>query len=279
MRDTSGDAPPARGNGIPGIARHARDQRGLVFPCTAAGTLLVVYLAGDGSDVIAAAGILGVLCSFVPGWFGRASAVSALVVAVLCVAEDRTRETFLVAVLLVGGAWLGRTVSAGFPGLLLIAAAASQDRIVRESILLDERARTELTRARRYQRPLSVITFRVASDRKTRSTQHAVSAGRAMAAVLRVTDFVGVTEDGEAVAILPDTRRDAVADLIARVRDSIAATRASGRIGYATFPDDAVTWQELKLAADSFHASLEASHVSDAPSLDRTRLEGQRAVG
>jgi hypothetical protein len=272
--DNSGGAPRARTNVRRAIPYSARER--LIFVCAAGAALALVQLAGSVPSVLAAAGILGVVGSYVPGAFGRAAAGSAIIVAAAGVAVDVTAATLLFGGLLVAGAWVGRTVSAGLPGLNLIAAVASNARTVRESVLLDERARTELTRARRYERPLSVITVRVDSDQRKRSAHRAVAAGRAMARALRVTDFVGVTEDGDAVAVLPDTRREIVADLIARVKESIAETRVSGQIGYATFPDDAVTWRELREAADDCSCPLAQNGAGMSHTPDRARLEGQR---
>jgi hypothetical protein len=240
--------------------------------------LALFQLVADIPHVLAMAGTLAVVGSLVPASLGRLAAGIAAAVAAVSIVDEVSAATLAFSALLVVGALLGRTASARFPGLHLIAAAASADRLARESVLLDERARTELTRARRYQRPFSVIAVTVDCDQRRRARERLVTAAQAMAGTLRVTDVVGVTEDGEAVAVLPDTERGVVADLVARVGESIAATGATGRVGYASFPDDALTWQELKDAAREHTVALQRIEPAPTYALDLA-VEVERVAG
>lgn len=198
--------------------------------------------ATDVPTPLATVGALAVAGSFATGGLGGASWFLALAAAVACVAVDTSPVTLEFAALSAIGATFGYAVSARLPSMTLIR-AVSGDRVTREHVALEERARTELTRARRYERPLSIISFVV--EPRGGSSKLVVAAGRAMAEALRVTDFVGVTERGYAVAVLPDTRGNVVSDLLARVEEQVARVGARGKTGYASFPDDAVTWREL----------------------------------
>ena len=243
------------------------------------GVLGFVSFAGSVPRALAGAGIFVAVCSFLPSRLGRLAAAAAVIVAALCLLVGPSSGALLFATLVLGCTIVGRSVAASFPSLELLASAVSPDRLERESLLLEERASTELTRARRYERPLSVVTVKVDAGGK-RAVHEAANAGHALARELRVTDVVGITEAGDAVAILPETDRDVVADLVGRLAASVLAAGTTGSIGTATFPDDAVTWRELKQAAAERGVPLVATGSAPTDmSQQPVRLRGQEVVG
>ena len=238
----------------------------------------LVALAGSVHGALAAAGIFSVVCSFVPSKAGHVATFSAVAVAAMCVVVAPSGGALLFAGLVLGCTVLGRTTAALVPSLDLLTTAFSSERLDRESVLLDERARTELTRARRYERPLSVVAVQV-EGRGKRGAREAASAGHALTRELRTTDVVGVTEAGYAIAILPETGHDVVADLLSRLAASVLETGTRGSIGLATFPDDAVTWGELQRAATRRAVPLTATVGPSSVEYAPAQLKEQRVHG
>lgn len=223
--------------------------------------------ATDVPDPLTTVGALAVAGSFATGGIAGASWLLALGAASVSVALDTSVVTVEFAVLALIGATFGYTVSSRLPSMTLFA-AASGDRVSREHVALEERVRTELTRARRYERPLSVISFAV--ERRVGSPRLAVTVGRAMADSLRITDFVGVTDQGHAVAVLPETGRDVLSGLLSRVEEQVGRSGVRGRLGYASFPDDAVTWRELTDVAFGRAREFNSGRHDPGTSIDAT---------
>jgi hypothetical protein len=264
-----------------GRLTHARSREGwLIVIALLLGVLVFVSFAGSVHRALAGAGIFVVVCSFAPSRLGRpAAAAAAVIVAALCLLVAPSSGALLFASLVLGCTVVGRSAAALFPSLELLAWAVSPNRLVRESVLLEERASTELTRARRYERPLSVVMLNVDAGGK-RAVHEVANAGHALARELRLTDVVGITETGDAVAILPETGRDVVTDLVGRLASSVLAAGTTGSIGTATFPDDAVTWRELMQVAAGRSVPLVAtwSGPNDS-SPPGARLGRQEVVG
>lgn len=243
------------------------------------GLLGLVSVSSSVPDILAAVAILVVVCSFLPSKLGRLAAGGAIAVAVLCVVMGQSSGAVAFAGLALGCTVLARTAASLFPSIELLRTAVSPDRLARESVLLDERASTELTRARRYERPLSVVTVRVGAQ--GHAARSAATVGHALARELRVTDVVGITEPGVAVAILPETGKDVVEDLVGRLSGSLLAAGLTGSIGTATFPEDAVTWRELNRAAAERSVALVAtgSAPNDPTTPLAARLRRHQVVG
>jgi PleD family two-component response regulator len=100
---------------------------------------------------------------------------------------------------------------------------------------LDLRAAEEVARARRYSKPLSLISLWVPTPELVASlAEHLVSA-------LRSTDLAGYFNNGHFVLLLCDTGRDGESFVLDRLLEGFPA--ASG--GLVTFPDDGETFDEL----------------------------------
>lgn len=126
--------------------------------------------------------------------------------------------------------------------------------------------RQEIKRAKRYQRPLSILMLDVDSFKSFNDTfghpQGDVllcSIAKILKSSVRNVDFVGRYGGEEFVVILPETIRSDAFILAERIREAIASEpfSAGGQviyktvsIGVASFPDDAVEPTELVQMAD-----------------------------
>lgn len=110
---------------------------------------------------------------------------------------------------------------------------------------LDESAGKELTRARRYERPLAVICVML------RSTPRELSCiSTALREELRLSDIVGLANASMVVAVLPETSGPGACEFLGRLANRIGEELSNlTEVGVASFPDDDVTWLGLKTAA------------------------------
>jgi hypothetical protein len=109
---------------------------------------------------------------------------------------------------------------------------------------LDGAAANELHRARRYGRPLAIIsvTARRREDVARLASELRVSA--------RVNDLVGFVSRSTIVVLLPETAGPEAVGLVRRVADLVdeeAVSRAV--VGIASFPQNEVTWIGLRASA------------------------------
>jgi hypothetical protein len=100
----------------------------------------------------------------------------------------------------------------------------------------------EFARARRYERPISMMALPWAGLPED-------------AVLLRFSDILAIDRRREtAYVMMPETDAPGAAGAVRRVRDAVADVR----VGAATFPEDALTLQDLMEAA--------AGRISSAPS-------------
>jgi lipopolysaccharide/colanic/teichoic acid biosynthesis glycosyltransferase len=128
----------------------------------------------------------------------------------------------------------------------------SPEGLVTDEAVLDRIVARELARARRYGRPLALLTVSVdaGATRSDGAAPEMATVGRALVESLRVTDVVAQVEPRRVLAALPDTTRAAAAALAARIVGRLEpATRSRLRVGVAAFPQDEVTWLGLQGAA------------------------------
>lgn len=131
----------------------------------------------------------------------------------------------------------------------------------------DVRVRREMTRSRRYHRPLSVVLLepaerslqdawpqlveqaRDAFVRRYVTSKTYAHIGRHLRMVDLMFEDVG---RGRFVLLCPEARSDEIARQVERIRSAtMAATGVRLDAGWASFPDDAVTFEELLRVADA----------------------------
>ncbi len=134
----------------------------------------------------------------------------------------------------------------------------------------------EMARSRRHSRPLSVtvlapdpVTMEVAIDGAAEEVQRAVRArfvhgkiARKIADQLRRSDLL--FEDpatGHFVVLSPETGADGTSLLVERIRSAAAADNLRFTAGHATFPDNALTFEQLVEKAQERMESAPESHA------------------
>jgi hypothetical protein len=139
----------------------------------------------------------------------------------------------------------------------------------------------EMARSRRHARPLSVTvlapdpsTLEVAIDRAAEEVQRAVrtryvqsKVARTIADQLRRSDLL--FEDsatGHFVVVSPETSSEGTMLLVERITRAVRPTNVRLSAGYATFPDEAVTFEQLVEAAQN--------HMGETSEPSHTRVEG-----
>jgi hypothetical protein len=105
-------------------------------------------------------------------------------------------------------------------------------------------AASELHRARRYGRPLAVISL------TTRRRQDVAGLASDFRGSARINDVVGVVGKSTIAALLPETAGNEAAELVRRVANLVEDDVASGAVvGVAAFPENEVTWIGLHASA------------------------------
>lgn len=111
----------------------------------------------------------------------------------------------------------------------------------------------ELNRARRYERPLTLVSLSFAG-----STKDGLRAIDPVSRCLRQSDLLG-RSSGRLWIVLPETPGDAIQGLVSRfvtaLDDDVAGKT---RLGAASFPAEEVTWIGLKTRAVESEAPLQA---------------------
>jgi lipopolysaccharide/colanic/teichoic acid biosynthesis glycosyltransferase len=114
---------------------------------------------------------------------------------------------------------------------------------VHDERVLDALAAHELGRARRYERPLTLLSMSVAGRRSTGREELVQS----LAGSLRASDLLGSATDGRVHVVLPETSGEAAQVLLPRFSSALPPALAERlRVGVASFPEDEVTWVGLK---------------------------------
>lgn len=123
----------------------------------------------------------------------------------------------------------------------------------------DKRIKIELTRSRRYRRPLSLMVIETEEENEKVSKEtlktiqqdliHRFSSARVGQIIddhVRQTDFVLRDRQGRFVVVCPETYLDGVTLLAARIEQTVKArTSLVIRWGAAAFPDEALTFDDL----------------------------------
>jgi diguanylate cyclase (GGDEF)-like protein len=148
---------------------------------------------------------------------------------------------------------------------------------VADEALLDRLAVHEMTRARRYERPLSLLLIGIEDwsslvaerGRKTAFDQLSKLATR-VRRVLRDVDAIGLGGDGRLVVLLPETPLDGAQVVAVRIQQAaLEDVGLKTRIGAAVFPDDAVTVEALLQEAD---AALDLARLEGVGIVQRVRI-------
>lgn len=122
-----------------------------------------------------------------------------------------------------------------------------------------ERIDVEMTRSRRHHRPLSVLLFKpeeISSEENQKAyklmrqdlLKHFVAAriGQIMTNELRQTDLIMRTHDGYFVILCAETTKENSSLLAKRIEESVTTSMsASAQWSVASFPDEALTFEEL----------------------------------
>jgi lipopolysaccharide/colanic/teichoic acid biosynthesis glycosyltransferase len=116
-------------------------------------------------------------------------------------------------------------------------------------------AEQELVRARRYERPLTLLSVAVQNARaRPEPSPELEDVAAVLSTFLRQSDLLGRSNDGRLLVLLPETSRPDATGLIARLQ----AILPEGRrllLGTALFPDEEITWLGL----------TERARASEAP--------------
>jgi GGDEF domain-containing protein len=148
---------------------------------------------------------------------------------------------------------------------------------VADEALLDRLAIHEMTRARRYERPLTLLligiedwsTLVAERGRKAAHEQLSALAVRARR-VLRDVDAIGLRGDGRLAVLLPETPLDGGQVVAVRIQQAaLEDVRLKTRIGAAVFPDDAVTVEALVAEAE---AGLDLARLEGVSLVQRVRI-------
>ena len=219
-----------------------------------AGLGILAVLPGAATDElhIAAVGlaVAGIVAAVIPGIVGRVAGILAVAMVGAALALEPSAATLALTLVVGFSVAAGRAAAARFAKTRMIVRAGS-DGLARQSLLLDDRVAVELARARRHNRPLSVVRVgpQVSRTRHAR-LEPAVATANRLTELLRLTDAVGVTDDFEVIVLLPDTPGDVMPALSQRLRAAIDGSQEA-KVGWASFPDDALTWNTLAAAAEA----------------------------
>jgi diguanylate cyclase (GGDEF)-like protein len=148
---------------------------------------------------------------------------------------------------------------------------------VADESLFDRLAVHEMTRARRYERPLVLLLIGVdgwstmVAERGRREAFEKLSTlATRVRRLLRDVDAIGLHGDGRLAVLLPETPLDGA--LVVADRIEQAALQEVGmrtRIGAAVFPDDAGTVEALLREAE---AGLDLARIEGVSTAERVRL-------
>jgi lipopolysaccharide/colanic/teichoic acid biosynthesis glycosyltransferase len=129
--------------------------------------------------------------------------------------------------------------------------------MVHDERILEALAAHELGRARRYERPLTLVSISL-SGRRTSGRDDLV---RTFAGSLRGTDLLGTAADGRVHIVLPETSGEAAQVLLPRFSSKLPPALAERvRVGVASFPEDEVTWVGLKECAAAREEPVSAAN-------------------
>ena len=148
----------------------------------------------------------------------------------------------------------------------------------------DKRIKMELTRSRRYRRPLGLVVIEVESaNEKTsremlKSIQHdllnrftSARVGQIVDDRIRQTDLVMRDHTGRFIILCPETNLESVQLLAERIAQAIKdRTDLQIHWGASAFPDEALTFEDLLHKARERSANL--GHVMKEPSVTSVQM-------
>ncbi len=143
-------------------------------------------------------------------------------------------------------------------------------RRVYDEQVFEELAAREFGRVRRYERPLTLLSLKVADGYPPPAVSRQVDeVANMVSSYLRQTDLLGRTAGGRLLVLLPETSREDVSGLIARLGTVLPEAKQGLVLGIASFPEDDVTWVGLcALAQESeapFHQQVTPGEEPDDP--------------
>ena len=148
---------------------------------------------------------------------------------------------------------------------------------VADETLFDRLAVHEMTRARRYERPLVLLLIGVdgwstlAAERGRRGAFELLATlATRVRRLLRDVDAIGVHGDGRLAVLLPETPLDGALVVAGRIEQAaLEDVGIKTRIGAAVFPDDAGTVEELLREAE---AGLDLARLEGVSIVERVRI-------
>ena len=178
--------------------------------------------------------------------------------------------------------WLGpgKTSAPATGDSRRLTAAPAESRLpagVADERLLDRLAVHEMTRARRYEHPLTLLLVDI-DGWATRNTEQGkrgtdeqfTSLALRIRRLLRDVDAIGLHGDGQLAILLPETPLDGALVVAGRIEE--AAREDVGlavRVGASVFPDDAVSVEGLRHEAE---AALELARLEGVAIAQRVSL-------
>jgi GGDEF domain-containing protein len=147
----------------------------------------------------------------------------------------------------------------------------------------EDRIQAEFTRSRRYHHPLSLLVLRLDKISEQDSWKHVESLQRDMlrrfaaakvsqiiSDLSRQTDIIVSDRSGEFVILCPETDAQNLAIFAERIRKSASEKMGSTLAwGSATFPDEALTYEDLLQTARRRLVSEEAARVAESVEMDK----------
>lgn len=112
-----------------------------------------------------------------------------------------------------------------------------------------EALRREIDRSRRHEHTATLMRLPAVAQGDRRARRELAATVDRLRAILRTMDAVWVHRDAVYV-LLPETNRDAVEALVARLRRVSPGLVPADGLGIACFPDDGLTANALRQAVD-----------------------------
>jgi GGDEF domain-containing protein len=146
-----------------------------------------------------------------------------------------------------------------------------------------ERINVEITRSRRFNRPLAVMVIQLQKFREKESWKRFESlqkdlllrfalakVGQIISGLIRQTDLIVHDRNGEFVVICPETEMDKLQPLADRISRSIEEAMG-GKVlwGSASFPDETLSFEELIQKAKQRSVSSEVDSLLDQKIVER----------
>ncbi|HZO30715.1 MAG TPA: diguanylate cyclase [Chloroflexota bacterium] len=153
---------------------------------------------------------------------------------------------------------------------------------VADETLFDRLAVHEMTRARRYERPLVLLLIgvdgwsaMVAERGRRGALDNLATLATRVRRLLRDVDAIGMHGDGRLAVLLPETPLDGAMVVAGWIQQTVLQdVRLRAWIGAAVFPDDAVTVEALLREAE---AGLDLARIEGVSTVERVCLGSPRS--